>query len=55
MSVTHLDSVKKQRQAGVRKAAATTNRSQPDRSPVIRKSLLRMSSGVFVVVQSLVI
>ena len=55
MWVAHLDSVKKRRRAGAHKAAATKNRSQPDRSPVIRRPLLGMSSVVFVVVQSLVI
>ena len=48
-----LDSVKKRRQAGARKAPAT--RKQKSARQKSRKPLLVVSSGVFVVIQSLVI
>ena len=57
MGNIHLLSVKKPRQAELVlvKLLLQDNRRQPDRSPVIRQLLLGMSSGVFSVVQSLVI
>ena len=50
MWVTHLDSVKKRRQAGARKAATTRKQKSSDKVATAGNE-----SGVFVVVQSLVI
>ena len=52
MWVTHLDSVKKRRQAGVRKTAATRKQKSARQSS---DKVATAGSGVFVVVQSLVI